>query len=93
VQSLNSLVQGGKVVDNIVPGDYTSLLLAAHMDDIAFGQLQDLLDILGLRTLGDVVGTPGDKDPKPQARHRRQGGGLGDLLQPLSLSGLLGGLL
>lgn len=98
VRSLNSLVKGGDVVDNIVPGDYVSLLLAAHVDDVAFGQLQDLLDILGLHTLGDVAGTPGDNDKsQPRAKDHRpllgHDGKLDDLLGPISLSGLLGGLL
>lgn len=100
VRSLQSLVQAGGVVEEVIPGDYTALLLAAHLDDLAVGQLQDLLDILGLRTLGDVVGTPGDKDPKKPGKRSKgdrpllgRDGALGDLLGPVSLSGLLGGLL
>ncbi len=52
VRSLRSLVTGGGVIDSVVPGDYVSLLLAAHLDDVALGQLEELLGLLGLPVLG-----------------------------------------
>jgi hypothetical protein len=85
VRSLKSLVAAGDVVDNIVPGDYVSLLLAAQLDGFSLGQLEDL---------------PGRDQPKagtPKADADRPAqdprGGLLDPLTQLSLTGLLGGLL
>jgi phospholipid/cholesterol/gamma-HCH transport system substrate-binding protein len=90
-QSLEGLVKAGDVVDEIVPGDYVSLLLAAHLDDVAFGQLDHLLDVLGLPRPGHLTGRDGPEKPGP-------GAGGGDRkpvipLEKLSLSGLLEGLL
>jgi phospholipid/cholesterol/gamma-HCH transport system substrate-binding protein len=94
--SLEALVEAGEVVEEIVPGDYVSLLLAAHMDDVAFGQLDDLLDLLGLPTLGDAAGSGGPRTHRPEASDDRpllgRDGRLLDPLAPLSLTGLLGGL-
>jgi len=92
VRSLNSLVAAGEVVDNIVPGDYVSLLLAAHMDDTAFGQLDDLLGILGLRPADDHA-AKGDRRPRDRRPRPDRDGRLVDRLAPISLGGLLGGLL
>lgn len=91
VRSLNSLVAAGDVVDNIVPGDYTSLLLAAHMDDVAFGQLDDLLGILGLRKPADEAAGGERRTKGDRKTHRRDQGS--DPLAPITLGGLLGGLL
>ena len=91
VRSLNSLVAAGEVVDNIVPGDYTSLLLAAHMDDVAFGQLDDLLGLLGLRPHADET-AGGERRTKGDRRSDRRDEG-SDPLAPITLGGLLGGLL
>jgi phospholipid/cholesterol/gamma-HCH transport system substrate-binding protein len=92
VRSLDSLVQAGDVVDEVVPGDYVSLLLAAHMDDVAFGQLDDLLGLLGLDDTADRSRTAGPAD-EPRRRGRHHERPLGDVLGPASLSDLLGGLL
>ena len=92
VKSLNALVDGGKVVDEILPGDYTALLLKAHLDGVAFGQMDDLLDVLGL---GRLLGRdqPADAQPatKPETSPRDQRA-LRERLAPISLGGLLGGL-
>ncbi len=92
VLSLNRLVDGGEVVDEIIPGDYISLLLAAHIDGAAFGQLDDLLDVLGLGNQlnrgGPADARPGAKDGKAPRANR----GLLEQLEPISLGGLLGGL-
>ncbi len=93
VRSLNSLVAAGKVVDNIVPGDYVSLLLAAHMDGVAFGQLDDLLGILGLRPAGDHAAEGDRRAGKDRRSRSDRGGRVLDELAPISLGGLLGGLL
>jgi phospholipid/cholesterol/gamma-HCH transport system substrate-binding protein len=93
VLSLNRLVDGGEVVDEIIPGDYVSLLLAAHMDDVAFGQLDDLLDVLGL---GNLLNREQPADARPGAKDDnapRTNRGLVEQLEPISLGGLLGGLL
>jgi len=98
VRSLNSLVQAGDVVDEIVPGDYISLLLAAHVDGFAVGQLDDLLGLLGLHRATDRS-RPSGRATGPDRRGRGRGpqrgteGPVDDLLGQLSLSGLLGGLL
>ncbi len=91
VLSLKRLVAAGDVVDNIVPGDYVSLLLAAHLDGVALGQLEELLGVLGLPLLDDLLG--GRVQPevgKPKAGRDQP---LLDPLKQLSLTGLLGGLL
>ena len=94
VLSLRRLVAAGDVVDEIVPGDYVSLLLAAHLDDLAIGQLDDLLDVLGLPHLGDLLGRTPPPRGKPSANDDRPPSDrLRDSLAPLSLTGLLGGLL
>ena len=93
VLSLNRLVDAGGVVEEIIPGDYISLLLAAHMDDVAFGQLDDLLDVLGL---GKLVNREQPPDARPGAKDEeapRTDRGLVEQLEPISLGGLLGGLL
>ncbi len=93
VKSLTSLIDGGKVVDEIVPGDYTALLLKAHLDDFALGQLDELFDVLGL---GGLLGRdrPADAEPasKPDTSPRDQRA-LREQLAPISLGGLVGGLL
>jgi phospholipid/cholesterol/gamma-HCH transport system substrate-binding protein len=97
VLSLERLVAAGDVVEEIVPGDYVALLLAAHLDGFAFGQLEDLLGVLGLPLLDDLLGRDRPKGAKPKARDDRPllgpDGTLLDPLKPLSLTGLLGGLL
>ena len=95
-QSLQGLISAGEVVDEIVPGDYVSLLLAAHLDDLAFGQLEHLLGLLGLPLLGDLLGKDAPQHgPKQGDRPATKGGDrrTGTPLDRLSLSGLLGGLL
>jgi phospholipid/cholesterol/gamma-HCH transport system substrate-binding protein len=96
VQSLERLVAAGEVVEEIVPGDYVALLLAAHLDGVAFGQLEDLLGVLGLPMLDDllrrdrpVAGKPTTRDDRPLLGPDRTPL---DPLKPLSLTGLLGGL-
>lgn len=93
VQSLNSLVAGGEVVNEIVPGDYVSLLLAAHVDDIAIGQLDDLLDVLGLNNLLNRGQPADDRPASKNGKAPREPRGLLEQLEPISLGGLLGGLL
>ncbi|HET9420846.1 MAG TPA: MCE family protein [Nocardioides sp.] len=97
VLSLKRLVAAGEVVEEIVPGDYVALLLAAHLDGVAFGQLEDLLGVLGLPLLDDLLGRDRPMAGKPKASDDRPvlgpDGTLLDPLKPLSLTGLLGGLL
>ena len=90
VRSLKGLVAAGDVVDNIVPGDYVSLLLAAHLDGFSLGQLEDLLGRDQPKAGRPKAGTPKAHDDRPLPRPR---GGLLDPLKQLSLTGLLGGLL
>jgi phospholipid/cholesterol/gamma-HCH transport system substrate-binding protein len=95
VDSLESLVTAGDVVDESVPGDYVALLLAAHLDNLAVGQLEELLGLLGLPRLDDLVGRhqPGKRAPKAEDDAPLLGGDepLADLLAPITLGGLLGG--
>jgi phospholipid/cholesterol/gamma-HCH transport system substrate-binding protein len=94
--SLERLVAAGHVIDGTVPGDYVSLLLAAHLDDMAIGQLEELLGILGLPILGDMLGSPAPGRGQTRAQDDRpvlgREGRLADSLAPLTLSGLIGGL-
>ncbi len=47
--SLRSLVTVGDTIDEVVPGDYLSISLALHLDNIALPDLGDLLDdLLGI---------------------------------------------
>ncbi|HWM75125.1 MAG TPA: MCE family protein [Nocardioides sp.] len=91
VLSLKRLVAAGDVVEEIVPGDYVSLLLAAHLDGVALGQLEDLLGVLGLPLLDDLLG--GRDQPKAGKPKTDKDRPLLDPLEQLSLTGLLGGLL
>jgi phospholipid/cholesterol/gamma-HCH transport system substrate-binding protein len=96
VRSLESLVTAGDVIDGVVPGDYVSLLLAAHLDDMALGQLEELLGVLGLPVLDDLLGGREPGTGQPRAKDDRpllgRDGRLLDRLAPVTLSGLLGGL-
>jgi phospholipid/cholesterol/gamma-HCH transport system substrate-binding protein len=95
VLSLERLVAAGGVIDGSVPGDYISLLLAAHLDDPAIGQLEEVLGLLGLPLLDDLVGrrAPGSGQSRGQDDGPLLGrdGRLADSLAPLTLGGLLGG--
>jgi phospholipid/cholesterol/gamma-HCH transport system substrate-binding protein len=82
--SLERLVAAGDVIDGSVPGDYVSLLLAAHLEDVAFGQLEDLLGRQAPR--GEQTRA---QDDRPLLGRE---GRLADSLAPLTLNGLLGGL-
>jgi len=94
--SLERLVAAGDVIDSTVPGDYVSLLLAAHLDDMAIGQLEELLGLLGLPLLDDVLGRPAPGGGPTRAQDDRpplgREGRVADSLAPLTLSGLLGGV-
>jgi len=96
VLSLERLVAAGGVIDGSVPGDYISLLLAAHLDDLAIGQLEELLGLLGLPLLDDLLGRqapgPGRSQGQDDAPLLGRDGRLADPLAPLTLGGLLGGV-
>ncbi len=111
-EMLRSLSAAAGALRTVIPGDYGSISLDAHLDEIRAGDLpalQGLLDLLGITApIGDVLDTLGLEDllgglapritsPRstpPAGSDTSDGpGGGDDPINPLSLDGLLSGLL
>ena len=110
---LRSLVAAGDALRSVVPGDYGSISLDLHLDEIKVGNLpalQGLLDLLNITApIGDVLDALGLDDllggliPRGTTRNPTSPdgtdtpadgpGGGNNPINPLSLDGLLSGLL
>jgi phospholipid/cholesterol/gamma-HCH transport system substrate-binding protein len=113
---MQRLVKAAAALREAVPGDYASISIDLHLDDIQAGNLpalQGVLDLIGITApiadvidqlgLGDVLGAgiggllpnrdAADSSSPPNTTTPPGGPGGDDPTNPLSLDGLLSGLL